>query len=69
MIRTGSSMGGASGMESPSTIEEERRMADSKARERGPHRDAPSRETRGEDEKPRAELPEWLAKELFKIFV
>jgi hypothetical protein len=56
-------------MESPSTIEEERRMANSKTREEGTHRDAPSRDTRGEDEKPRAEMPEWLAKELFKIFV
>ena len=56
-------------MESPSNIEEERRMANSKARDGGPHRDAPTGETRGEDEKPRAELPEWLAKELFKIFV
>lgn len=60
-------------MEHPIRIEEEEgeeTMADSTAaRTRpGPARDARP-DARRETETPRAELPEWLARELFKIFV
>lgn len=57
-------------MEHPIRIDgREETMADSTMRTRtGAAREARP-EVRREAEAPRAELPEWLAKELFKIFV
>jgi hypothetical protein len=58
-------------MDNPTDIDgEEWRMSNSDPREGRVARGTPVPEdARREPQPPRAEMPEWLAKELFKIFV
>jgi hypothetical protein len=58
-------------MENPRHIDEEEwRMANVNPPEGGVTQGTPvPRDTRHEPEPPEGEMPEWLAKELFKIFV
>jgi hypothetical protein len=71
VTRTGSSSKQRAGMENPRHIDgEEWRMPNVNPRKAGATSGKPvPGEARREPEPTRAEMPEWLAKELFKIFV
>lgn len=70
VIRTGSNTWGQAGMESPRDIDgEEWRMSDLNSRERRAARGTPVPGDARREPEPPPEMPEWLARELFRIFV